>query len=136
MMSYLEVMREALATLVQGEAQGGVVVGPATQEQLKAGVISLSSQGLAVSEPNLPILRARVTVRCLGPTIDVVARIADAVIAGLKTFSRVAVLQPSTGERFLVHSIVLSGGPALARDSETTWEVLLYLDTIIGEEAL
>jgi hypothetical protein len=56
--------------------------------------------------------------------------------AWVTDFKRTVITQPSTDEEFLVHSIIWSGGPAGSKDTDESWEELLFLELMVGMEAV
>ena len=115
---------------------GGVFVGPATDEGQKAGCISITEAGNTERELYLPIINGRVQLRGLHPHLEHAERIGRALYALLNNVNRTAVLQPSTNERFLVHSMSVSAGPSNHFDSSETWESLIFISMKVGTQPI
>jgi hypothetical protein len=117
-------------------APGGVVVGPATDAQQQAGVVSLMGAGLPVVERYLPLQWLRVQVRCLAPTLEEADKISFLVNKELHARTRVVARQRSTDHRFLVHLMNITAGPSMHYDSPETWETLLFGEVLIGTQPI
>jgi len=121
--AYIEAQGELM-----GAAPGGVVEGPADAIQQERGVLVLSDVGLAGRELYANTTRRRVSVRCLAKTIDRAGLIAQRLVTACDRKSRIQVRQPSDGQVYLVLFMEVNGGPTLHRDSEVTWEELVFVE--------
>ena len=138
MVSIVELLRTYLS--MDGDLEtatpGGIRVGPCSHGQQQAGCISLMSAGLAELGTDLPLRRMRIEARCLAPELEqseTIGRELERVVDGA---SRVAVHQPSDGQDYLVHCMSVNGGPSSHRDSDVTWETLLFLEVLVGTEGM
>lgn len=114
---------------------GGITVGPASVDAQKLGAIVLAESGITAVERDLPLVRQRMTVRCLGQTMQLAERIASAVFRALHAKGRREVLQGSNGKTYLVHETLINGGPASSvGDEKSIWEDTLFLETLIGTQ--
>ena len=120
------------------EIPGGVTVGPLDHEMQQAGGVALALAGRPkVHEAN--VISARMSVRCVGPTLDVADRIAFVIDAAAQMllFQR-ELAQQANGATYLVHFANVTAGPSHHRDSNATWEALMFvemmmsLDPVIG----
>jgi hypothetical protein len=109
-------------------ASGGVVVGPATNFQQENGVLQLSDAGIAGRELYTNTTRRRISIRCLAPTIDQSERLSCAVIEACHRKRRIQQRLPSDGQIYLIIFMEVNGGPTLHRDSEVTWEMLVFVE--------
>ena len=116
-------------------AEGGVLVGPADSDQQGVGCVVLAESGIARVERDLPLMRAQLTARALGPSINVVEQIASAVQDAMHGVGRRVVVQASTGKSYLVHYSLVRGGPILAvGELVNTWEEVLTLEIMVGTD--
>ena len=111
---------------------GGVTVGPVSDAQIQAGCISIMDAGQPQHERYLPLVRVRTQVRCLAPPLAHIDRIARAVYDRLDQRERMVVVQRSTDEAYLIHSMSVAVGPSFHRDSEENFEALLFVEMLIG----
>lgn len=131
--SLCELMKSYLdANLHVDLCPGGHIVGPASDEAQKSGCVSITEAGNTERELYLPIINGRVQIRGIHPHLEHAERIGRALYALLNNVDRVAVLQPSTNERFLVHSMSVSAGPSNHFDSAETWESLIFISMKVG----
>lgn len=115
---------------------GGIVVGPASDAAQQAGCVSITEAGNTERELYLPIINGRVQLRGIHPHLEHAERIGRALYALLNNVDRVAVLQPSTSENFLVHSMSVSAGPSNHFDSGETWESLIFISIKVGTQPI
>lgn len=134
--SSLELLQQLLLAdaAVTTLAQGGVIGDATTQEQKQAGVVELAKAGTGSIEQYLPLMRDRISVRCVGPDTDYTDRLSRAVQRALHQRNRVIVTQPSTNERFLVHSVSINGGPTAVRDDDNVWGEVMFAELLVGTE--
>lgn len=123
-----------MAYVPASEVPGGFAVGPLSNDQQQSGAVSIMLAGR-------PTLRnghtnARLQMRCIAPTLDQCDRIAFVLDYVLQQLKRIEARQYSTGEIYLVHWIIPDAGPSHHRDSDATWEALLFAEMMIGEPAL
>lgn len=124
-------LNEVDTRLVKG--QPPVVVGPATNEQQQAGVISVTDSGPLRSERYIPVVYPRLQIRCMAHDVSVSDRIGWHVYDILHNRHR-QVVTDSTDMSWLVHRTEVLSGPSLHYDSQATWEQLLFVETMIGRE--
>lgn len=122
--------------LVAALIPGGVFVGPADDAAQQAGCISIVEAGNTDRELYLPIIKARVQIRCVARTLDMVERMGRASYLLLNDVNREPVTQPSTGEQFLIHSMSVTAGPSNHFDSAETWESLLFISVMVGTQPI
>jgi hypothetical protein len=128
-----ELLKSLLDTeLPTGLIPGGVTVGPPTDDQINAGVISIMDAGQPREELYLPLARYRAQMRCLAPTLEHIDRIARGAWDRLHQRGRTVVLQPSNGERYLIHTCDVGAGPSHHRDSDENYEALIFAEMLIG----
>lgn len=130
-----EIVQYILTTYGEADfAPGGIIVGPATDVQQQAGVVSLTQAGLPVVERYVPsLLWMRCQVRCLAPTLDLADRLGRAVQRVLDTLpNRVLGYQASTDEWYLLHLSQTTAGPSHHYDSPETWESLLFAELMLS----
>jgi hypothetical protein len=127
-----EVFMVALRGLVDSTTVPHVVVGPLSFLQQQAGGVSLMDSGEVRSE-TLPLVRPRLQVRCIAPTLGQCEVIGRTVELAIQTQSgRQIITQPSTGEQFLLHTMTVNGAPSAHRDTDSTWEYLLFAEAMMG----
>jgi hypothetical protein len=128
-----ELLKSLLDTeLPTGLIPGGVTVGPPTDTQIQAGVISIMDAGQPRTESYLPVAWYRAQMRCLAPTLEHIDRIARGAWDRLDKRNRTVVLQPSNGERYLIHLCDVGAGPSHHRDSDENYEALIFAEMLIG----
>ena len=114
------------------EIPGGVVVGPLNHEQQQLGGVALALAGRPrVHEA--AVINARMSVRCVGPTLDVADRIAFVIDAAAQMllFHRELAHQ-FNGMEYLVHFANVTAGPSHHRDSNATWEALMFVEMMMS----
>lgn len=126
-----ELLRTLLRNRVPEEAVPHVVVGPLSHDEQQAGGVSIATAGRA-REDSAGLTYPRIQLRCLGGSLASSEKMANAVVAALHDTQRVEVTQDSTGDRYLVHSVRITGGPSDHFDTAETWEGLMFADVIIG----
>jgi hypothetical protein len=112
-----------------------VVVGPLSNAQQQEGGISIMDAGSGRDELYLPLAHPRLQLRCVGPSLDRSEQIGRHVAAALQDVLRFEVAQDSTGEKYLVHTCTITG-PSAHRDTEGTWEYLVFADTMMGTQPI
>lgn len=131
--SPIEVFKALLEAYVDNSLVPNVVVGGLSHDQQAAGGVAIMDAGLGETEPELPLIRPRMQLRCIGPSLDVTERISRHVAFTLDSIpKRTTVHQLSTDEHFLIYDIQVSGGPSAHWDSEETWEGLLFAETLMS----
>ena len=137
--SVLELTRQLLLgeELVRREVESRIVTDEAPLAQQKLGCVQLRQQGMPRMERDLPLLRSRVKVVCVGPSRDKAERIGRAVYAALHGRSRVVVEQPSDGSQYLIHYTQFVAGPSSGgAETEEIRDEALILELMVGTEAL
>jgi len=138
MLSVIELLKAYLDE--QGEladvAVGGVRAGPADNIQQEAGVLVLADVGSAGKELWTNSTRRRISIRCLGPTIEHVGRLSRLVIDACHKKNRITQRLPSDDKKYLIHWMEVNGGPSLHRDSEVTWEMLVFVELWVHTVAI
>jgi hypothetical protein len=118
-------------------APGGVMVGPAKEEEFSIGCVSLAEVGFPVIEKYLPLVRARLSIRCIAPSLRQVELISRAVIDKWHLKNRRSVRQPSSGKLYLVHYTTIVSGPNMTPDETGTWfQETLFVETMVGTEPI
>lgn len=132
MISPAEIFQSVLYNITDRAVVPHVVVGPASHDQQQAGVLSVMDAGAEAVEHYLPLVRPRFQIRCIAPTLErceAIGRHTEQMLAGINT--RVVGGQ-SDGDFYLVHSVTVSSAPSAHRDSDGTWEYLLFAGTMMG----
>jgi hypothetical protein len=111
-----------------------VIVGPATQDQQQAGVISITPAGLSTISDHMPLKWVRLQVRCIHHQLAAAEQIGEHVFQLLHTRHRELVTQPSSGNTYLVHHTKCVAGPSTHWDSAATWESLAFYELLIGTQ--
>lgn len=115
---------------------GGVYVGPAGDDDQQLGCISLVEAGQSERELYLPIISARIQVRCVARTLEHVERMGRTCYLLLNDVNREVGHQPSTNQNFLIHLMSVVAGPSTHFDSPETWENLLFVAVMIGTQPI
>lgn len=138
MVSIIELFRAYLEE--QGElmdvAAGGVRAGPADNIQQEAGVLVLADTGMARRQIYTPTVWRRISIRCLGKTISKVEALSRQVINTCHKKNRITQRLPSDDKKYLIHWMEVNGGPSLHRDSEVTWEMLVFVELWVHTEPI
>lgn len=121
--------------LIIEHAPAGAVVGPADNNQQQAGVISITEGGLAGVDKSGLTTSIRLQFRCLAATPEQVDRIERAIHTVIHGRTR-TVVRDSSGAYYLFHWMAINGGPTTHRDSDVTWEGLMYAEVLIGMQAV
>lgn len=124
-------LNEVDARIVRGSPP--VIVGPATNEQQQAGVVSVTDSGPLRAERYIPVVYPRLQIRCMAHAIDVSDRIGYHVHDILQNRHR-QVVTDSTDTQWLVHRVAVLSGPSLHFDSQATWEQLMFVEMMVGRE--
>ena len=109
-----------------------VVVGPLSGQQQQEGGVTLTDSGQGRVELYLPLLRPRIQMRCIAPTLSDAEAIARTVYDAIHGTTREVVVQESTGDTYLIHFLNVNGGPSAHLDTDETWEGLLFAEGMIG----
>ncbi len=123
------------SAVVQAAAPGGVST-TVTFDQQMAGAISFSDSGTSQEEEYLPLKYARIGILCHAPSKEAVEYIARAVYLTEHQQGRRVLPQASSGEQFLVHQSLVNGGPNHALETEDIWQEQLYVDLMLGTDAI
>lgn len=111
-----------------------VVVGPASDAQQQAGVISLMAAGLPTIEKYAPLQWHRAQARCLAGDLSTADTLAQAVQADTHGIFRKLCYQASADSWFLIHLSNVTVGPSMHYDSPETWETLMFVELMIGTQ--
>lgn len=130
LLSYLE------STDIETLAPGGVVVGPANDEQQQQGVVQIVQSGMPKLSHYVRVTWARCQIRIIAPNLALSDQIAQHLAGLCDRKSRLRVVMPSTGEEYLVHLMNVSAGPSQHYDSRETWENLLFVEFMVGLDPL
>ena len=131
--SPVEVIADVLTSITSRDAVKHIIVGPASHEQQQDGVVSLMDAGKGREELYVPLVRPRIQMRVIAPSLAECETIAQHIATAITNVNqRMVGHQASTGENYLVHTIVGSGGPSAHRDTEETWEYLLFAEALMG----
>ena len=137
----LSIPRLVLAVLegnaaLAAAAPGGVLVGPPEHDEQQAGCVSLMEAGQPREEPDLPLMWLRLSARCLAPSLKQSSDIGTALYGAVHGLIRQVVRQLSDGHSYLLHCMFVNGGPSSHRDSDVTWETLVFIEALAGTEAI
>lgn len=118
--------------------EGGyaVKVGPASDAEQQAGVISLMSAGLPMIEKYAPLQWYRAQARCLGGDLSTPDILAQAVQFDTHGIVRKLCYQASNDSWYLIHLSNVTVGPSMHYDSPETWETLLFIELMIGSQVV
>lgn len=111
----------------------GAVVGGADDLQQQQGVVALMDAGDAGSELYAPLIKKRVQVRCVGPTLAEADAIGNYIYRLLHE-QRWLVLEDSAARLWFCHTIYCTVGPSHHIDSQETHESLLFAAVTLGDE--
>jgi hypothetical protein len=129
MLSVIELLKAYLIDWGIGDvAVGGVTAGAASNFEQEHGVLSLTDAGIASRELYTSTTRRRISIRCLSPTVDQTEQLSRLVIDACHRKHRVQQRLPSDGQVYLILFMEINGGPTMHRDSEVTWEMLVYVE--------
>ena len=127
-----ELMKELIRTKTDAGIVPHVVVGPLSEEQQREGGLSIVTAGTAAEELYLPLIRPRIQIRCVGGSLGKSELMARHVAMKIDGLGRSEVTQPSTGDRYLIHWVNVTGGPSDHFDTAETFEGLMFADTMMG----
>lgn len=111
----------------------GAVVGGADDDEQQSGVASLMDAGSQDAELYAPLLKKRVQVRCLGPTLDVADQMANYLFELLHN-QRWLILEDSQSRLWYVHTIYCSVSPSHHVDTTETRESLFFAVVTVGSD--
>ena len=132
--SPVELVADVLERL--GDPTVTVVVGPASDSQQQAGVVSIVVAGLPEVERRVPVQWARAQARCLAGSLETAERLAYGVQRDLHGRGRTIARMASTNQKYLIHLVNVTAGPSMHFDSPETWELLLFAEIMISSEPL
>lgn len=133
--SVAEVVKGLLEAQAPGElAIGGIVVGPTTRDQQKAGSISISQSPLSVPELYTLTIRANVDIICQHPSVYECDKMQRWVRQIMHQRGRTKVTTVSDGVTYLLHFSNIISGPheGIAPDTDDIREQLLVADVLVG----
>ena len=131
--SPVEVFADVIRSLTDRDIVKHVVVGPANHVEQQEGVISILDAGVGRQELYLPLVYPRMQLRCIAPSMEECERIGRHVGFAFNDFpGRMIGHQDSDGNDYLVHTLTASGGPSAHRDTDNTWEYLMFAETMMG----
>lgn len=128
-----ELFRNVVLEYTSRSIVPNVVVGGLSHLEQTNGGVAIMDAGQGEVEMYLPLIRPRLQLRCVAPTlaqVDVITRHVGLALNAIPP--RITARQDSTDEEYLVHYIFVSGGPSAHWDSEETWEGLLFVDTMMS----
>lgn len=131
-LSPAEVFMDVVARVTQRDIVPHVIVGPADHHQQQGGVASIMDAGKEGIEPYLPLVKPRFQIRCIAPTLSRCEFIGTHVAYALGDVSTRLVARQVDGVQYLVHSVTVTSGPSAHRDTDGTWEYLLFATALIG----
>lgn len=105
----------------------GCVVGPVSDQQAQGGVVSLTEGGATSVDTYVPIIWARIQIRCLAPTLATVDAIGFHVAACVFDMRRIVVTTPSTGQSWLVYGVTMATMPSHHYNTAEDFEALMYV---------
>lgn len=128
-----EIVRRMLnaQSVLIAQAPAGAVVGPASDEQQVQGVVSIMEAGLAGVDENGITLGQRLSLRCLSHSLEQTERISRAVYTVAHGRGRTIVADASNNS-YLIHSVLVNGGPSTHKDSDVTWESLMFIEVLMA----
>lgn len=128
-----ELFADVLSRFTSRDIVPHIVVGGLSQTQQNEGGVAIMDAGAGKTELYSPLLRPRMQLRCIAPTlaeVDVITRHVGLSLDAMP--ARVTAHQASTDEDYLLYFVNVSGGPSSHWDTEETWEGLLFADTMIS----
>lgn len=134
MLSPVEVMRTLMEASIDHDVVSNFIIGPVSEKDQMTAAVQIMDAGQGAEELYLPLIRPRFQLRCVAPDLgrcEIIGRTVQYTLDALP--ARVVVPQPSSGESFLVHYVNVTGGPSAHRDSEGTWEYLVFADTMMDQ---
>lgn len=132
-LSPAEVFADVVKQFTDRDVIPHVVVGPLSEEQQRAGGISIMDAGLGKPDSTGLVTSPRMQLRCMGPNLGRVESIARHAGFNLDNIrGRVVAHQGSTNEDFLVHTVSVDSGPSAHRDTDETWEYLIFAEAMMG----
>ena len=133
--SVAEVIKVLIEAEAPGElAEGGIVVGPTSHKQQKAGSISISQSSLSVPEKYTLTIRANVDITCQNPSVYECDKMQRWIRQILHQRGRTKVTTVSDGVEWLLHFSNIISGPheGIAADTDDIREQLLVVDVLVG----
>jgi hypothetical protein len=94
--------------------------------------MSLMDAGNEGLESYLPLVKPRFQIRCIADTLERCEQIGRHAALTLDGIDGRMVVQQANGEAYLVHGVSVSGGPSAHRDTDGTWEYLLFAGALMG----
>lgn len=135
--SVCEIVKHYIETNLDPALQvGGVIVGQTKDVQQEVGCISVTEAGQANQELYLPLIQARIQIRCIARTLELSERQGRACYLLLNHVDRAVGYQPSTDQNFLIHLMSVVAGPSTHFDSAETEENLLFVSVMIGTQPI
>lgn len=128
-----DLLRRKLSTAL---VPGGVIVGPANDDQQQAGCVQLAIAGRPKLEKYAPLIWVRAQLRCVSETLEHAERICMASDVALTRVTREEAQMDSTGDRYLVHLANVTAGGSMHYDSPETWEELLFAELLVGTDPI
>ena len=132
MISPVEIFMHLLIGISDRDVVPHVIVGPASHDEQQEGVASIMDASNEGIELYAPLVKPRFQVRCIGPTLSQSEEIGNHVAFRVNAAEGRHLIQQANGETYVVHSVYLSGGPSAHRDTDGTWEYLVFVGAIMG----
>lgn len=131
-----ELLRDFLRTNVNPEIldPDNIVIGPATEDQIKDGCVELVNAGMPKEEPPL-LVWIRAQIRSVAPTLyraDVIGQH----VREVAHYKNRITARDHLGRQYLIHSVKVVAGPSHHWDSAVTWETLQFAEMMVGTQAL
>lgn len=122
---------------VTAAAPGGASAEAAAQSMMDRGCVSVQNAGNSGLEQSrgAPLQRKRLAVHCYAPTEEQADRIQRAVEHAFNLVARKTVYV-STGDGYVVHTIMVNGGPNGRRENATTWDEFMFAEALVGNQPL
>jgi hypothetical protein len=111
-----------------------VVTGPLSHAQQQEGGVSLTDAGLPDIALDAPVIWLRSQMRIINPKLSTADTITRHVFSLVHRKNRIIALQPSNGHEYLIHVLYVTAGPSQHKDTEVSYEELMFANAMIGTE--
>lgn len=113
-----------------------VKVGPATDAETQAGVVSTMAAGLPLIEKYVPLMWHRTQILCRAGDLATADLIAALVQRDMHGLVRKICYQASNDTWYLIHLSNITAGPSMHYDTPAAWETLLFGELLIASDPL